>query len=255
MERLLFIGLIFSFLLIQGCAPTLQIDPKAQVGQKEIYEGGIKTVVSKKNAIVAVRPSSETYASSGRPSFIISVYNGTDSDFDFSTSDIMVYVDGISHKVFTYDELVQEVKRKRAWAALGAALSGASQAMNTANAGYTNHSGTYNVHAYNNYGGSTYGYGSYSGYSYNAAAAQQARDAANNKMQEDIQAISNEAEQSLNALSETMLKRETVFPNTWHGGCVTIDKLKNRSKPHQIRITALVAHEAHEFVFDHKKVE
>jgi len=96
----------------------------------------------------------------------VSVLNGTEKPFNFSTEDIDVYVDNKPIKVFTYDEPVAEVKRQRAFAAFAIALSGVAQSMNAANSGYTYHSGTYNSSYYSNYGYSGCGSCSYSGYSY-----------------------------------------------------------------------------------------
>jgi len=64
----------------------------------------------------------------------VSVLNGTEKPFNFSTEDIDVYVDNKPIKVFTYDEPVAEVKRQRAFAAFAIALSGVAQSMNAANA-------------------------------------------------------------------------------------------------------------------------
>lgn len=250
-----FITILVSCALIQGCASTLKIDPQALEGQQEIYQEGVEAVISPKNALVAIRPSTNTYSSEGRPTFVVSVLNGTETSFNFSTEDIQVFVDGVPHRVFTYDELVAEVKRQQAWAAVAAALNGAAQSMNAANAGHTYHSGTTNAYAYDNYGNSAYGYGSYSGYSYNAAAAQQAQAAANAQTQANMQAIKNQAEQSLNSLGSTMLKKTTVLPQSWHGGYVTIAKIPNSAQPHEIKVVISAAGEDHEFLLQHFKVE
>lgn len=241
--------------LIQGCASTLKIDPQALDGQQEIYQDGIEAVISPKNALVTIRPSTNTYSSEGRPTFVVSVLNGTEESFNFSTEDIHVFVDGVPHKVFTYDELVAEVKRQQAWAAVATAINGAVQSMNAADAGYSYQSGTTNAFAYDNYGNSAYGSGLYSGYTYNAAAAEQAQAAANAQTQANIQAIRNQTEQSLNFLGSTMLKKTTVFPHSWHGGYVTIAEIPNTTQPHEIKVVVSAAGEDHEFFLQHFKVE
>jgi hypothetical protein len=253
MNKLLTIA-VFA-LLLQGCASTLKLDPQALDGQQKVYQEGVEAIISPKKALVAIRPSANTYSSEGRPTIVVTVLNGTAEMFNFSTEDVHVFVDGVPHKVFTYDELVAEVKRQQAWAAFAAALSGAAQSMNAANAGYTYNSGTYNASAYDNYGNRAYGYGSYSGYTYNAAAAQQAQAAANAQTQANMQAIKNQTEQSLSALSATMLKKTTVLPQAWHGGYVTIDKIPNKEQPHEIRVVVTAAGEEHEFLFNHFKVQ
>ena len=253
MSKLILI--LLSCVLVQGCASTLKIDPQTLDGQKEIYQEGVEAVISPKNALVAIRPSTNTYSSDDRPTFVISVLNSTEESFNFSTEDVQVFVDGNPHKVFTYDELVAEVKSQQAWAAFAAALNGAAQSMNAANAGYSYHSGTTNAYAYDNYGNSASGYGSYSGYSYNAAAAQQAQASANAQTQANMQAIKTQTEQSLNTLGSTVLKKTTVLPQSWHGGYVTIAKIPNTAQPHEIMVIISAAGEEHEFVLDHFKVQ
>lgn len=253
MNKILMLAIFALFL--QGCASTLKLDPQALDGQQEVYQEGVEAIISPKKALVAIRPSANTYSSEGRPTIVVTVLNGTDESFNFSTEDMQVFVDEAPHKVFTYDELVAEVKRKQAWAAFAAALNGAAQSMNAANAGYTYNSGSYNAYAYDNYGNRAYGYGSYSGYTYNAAAAQQAQATANAQTQANMQAIRNQTEQSLSSLSTTMLKKTTVLPQAWHGGYVTIDKISNANQPHEIRVVVTVAGEEHKFLFKHFKVQ
>lgn len=253
MKRLLTIA-ILGFLL-QGCASTLKLEPHALDGQQRIFQEGVEAIISPKAALVAIRPSATTYSSEGRPTIVVTVLNGTEEPFNFSTEDVQVFVDGEPHKVFTYDELVAEVKRQQAWAAFAVALSGAAQSMNAANAGYTYNSGSYNAYAYDNYGNRAYGYGTYSGYTYNAAAAQQAQAAANAQTQANMQAIRNQTEQSLSALGATMLKKTTVLPQAWHGGYVTIEKIPNADHPQDIRVVVRAAGEEHEFLFKHFKVQ
>ena len=110
-------NIIFAFvlcLLIQGCASTLsmfKIDPQALNGQEAISQEGVKAVISQKKARVTIQPSANTYSSEDRPSIVVSVY-ATKEPFNFSTKDIQVFVDGNPHRVFTYDELVADIKEQ-----------------------------------------------------------------------------------------------------------------------------------------------
>jgi len=246
------LSLVF-FLTIQGCATTFQLDPIELKGQQTVFQEGVGAILSKKRSIVEVRPSSTTYSSEKRPSFVITVFNGTDSPFNFSTENIKVYVDDIRHRIFTYDELIEEVKRQQDWAVVGAALNDVANSMNAANAGYSYHSGTVNAYAYGNSGNSAHGYGSYSGYTYDAAAAQQAQTAANAKTQAYINAIRQRTEQSLNALSSTMLKKTTIMPSGSHSGYITSDKIPNSNQHRNVKIVVSVPGEKHEFLFKHSK--
>ncbi len=163
MKKNIAVLLLASSALFTGCASILKIDPQALEGQHEIYQDGVEVVLSSKISVVAIRPSTKTYTSDGRPTIIVSVLNGTEKPFNFSTENIQVHVDGIPHKVFTYDELVAEVERGQAWAAVAAAFSGAVDSMNAANAGYSYNSGTTNAYAYDSYSYGAYGSGTYSG--------------------------------------------------------------------------------------------
>ncbi|ARM30715.1 hypothetical protein [Prosthecochloris sp. HL-130-GSB] len=254
MKKLLSIT-ILGLLLLQGCASTLQLDPQAYDGQEMIYQEGVEAIMSQKKALVAIRPEAITYSSEDRPTIVITVQNGTMKPFDFSTENVQVFVDGEPHKVFTYDELVSEVKRKQTWSAIAAALSGVARSMNAANAGYTYNSGTLNAYTYDNSGNGINGFGSYSGYTYNAAAAQQAQAAANAQTQAEMQAIVNSTEQSLDALSATMLKKTTVLPQALHGGYVTIEKIPIADHPRDIKVVIMAAGEEHEFLFKHFKAQ
>lgn len=247
MNKLLSITILGLFL--QGCASTLQLDPEALDGQEQVYQEGVEAIISPKKALVAIRPQAKTYSSEDRPIIVITVLNGTQEPFDFSTEDVHVFLDGEPHKVFTYDELVAEIKREKTWAAIAVAISGAAQSMNAANAGYT-----YNSFTADKSGNSAYGFGSYSGYTYNAAAAQQAQAAVNAQTQANLQAIETRSEQSLSSLSVTMLKKTTVFPQAWHGGYVTFDKIPTADHPSDIRVVIMAAGEEHEFLFKHFKL-
>jgi hypothetical protein len=252
MRKIVFIFLLISFL--QGCATTLRLDPVAIEGQQEIYQEGTETLISAKNSLVAIRPSTNTYQSVQRPTLVVSVLNGTKKPFNFSTEDIDVYANGKPVKVFTYDELVAEVKRQQACAALAVALGGVAQSMNAANAGYTYHSGTYNSSYYSNYGYSGYGSGSYSGYSYNPAAALQAQAAANAQMLTNMTVIKSQTNQALNELGSIILKKSTVFPQKMHGGYIKLEKIQVPEAANNILVKINAGDETHEFNFQLIKV-
>lgn len=236
-------------LLIQGCASTLTLEPQARSGQHELYREGVETLVSAKKALVVIRPRSSTYSSNERPTFVIYVVNGTDTPFNFSTGDVRVLVDGSPHKVFTYKELRAEIENRRRSQAIAAALRGISQSLNAANAGYKYHSGTYNAYAYDNHGNSAYEYGAYSGYTYDPAASQQARAAANARMFRNMSEIRSEAEHSLKQLSHTMVRKTTILQHKGYGGYVTVAKIDSSSKPVPITVIVTAAGEQHKFLF------
>lgn len=203
--------------------------------------------------MVAIRPSSSTFESSERPNIIISVLNKTNESFNFSTENISATTNGKDLKIYTYEELAEEVKDAEMWAAIAAALNGAAKSMNASNAGYTHHSGTYNSTTYGT-GYNAYGSGSYSGYSYDAAAVQQAQATANAETQAEMQAIKNKTENALNILNSTILRKTTVMPNTWHGGYISLDKLANTKQPQNIRIVVTINNDSHIFVIKQTEI-
>jgi hypothetical protein len=251
MERLFILMLAIG--VLQGCATTLKLYPVAAEGQKEIFQGGIETLISAKQSLVAIRPSDNTYQSEQRPSLVVTITNGTDEPYNFGPGNISASVNGQYVKVFTYDELVAEVKAQQAWAVVATALNAAVQSMNAANAGYTYNSGTYNP-SYSGSDYSGYGYGS-SGYTYNAAAAQQAQAASNAQTQANMTAIQTQTNVALNQLEATMLRKETVFPQKTFGGYITLDDLPVPDSENEVIIDISAGGEMHKFKFKVTKVD
>ncbi|QUS55790.1 hypothetical protein [Pseudovibrio brasiliensis] len=245
-------ALLFLFSLgLQACASTLSMSPKLQEGQKEVYDSGVATVISKKqNTIVALRPATSTYESTQRPEMIVSVFNRSAKEFNISTQNVKVLVDGKPAKIRTYEELVADVKRQQTMQAIAAAFAGAADSINAANSGYTYHSGSTSVYGNNGYSG----YGTYSGRTYNAAAANQAQAAASARSQANFTAIRQNAERSLINLSKTILRKTTVMPNGWEGGYIVFEKVEKSQEPHEITFLVETAGEVHEFTFDHNKM-
>jgi hypothetical protein len=241
--------------ILSGCASTLKLDPVASEDQQEVFQEGTEMVISSKSSVVAMRPSTNTYTSTLRPTLVVSVFNHTDEPHVFSTENIEVFVNGDPVKVFTYDELVAEIKQQQASAALVAALNGAAQSMNAANAGKTYHSGSYNSSYYGNSGYTGTGYGSYSGYSYDPAASMQAQAAVNLQTQANMKNIEAQTANSLNNLSATMLKKTTVFPQNIYGGYITLDKLPTPDEVNVVIAKITFAGEVHEFKLEHIKVK
>lgn len=252
MKKLIFIPIVG--ILLQGCGTSYQFDPQIQKGQKEVYIEGVETVISKKKANVAVRSAGKTYSYENRPKLIISVSNKTNNPFNFSTNNIKVFVDGKAHKVYTYDELVDEAKTQEVWSSVAAGLAGTARSYNASSSGY---SYNYNPYGTTNYSRSTYGYNTYpsSTYTYNYAAAQQARNVANSQTDSEMRHIRNQTEQSLEELKATMLKKTTIQPKSTYGGYVTFEDIQVKEKPHKVKVIVSAAGQEHMFVFNHFKVK
>ena len=246
MKKIIYIPIVG--ILVQGCGSSYQLDPQIQKGQNEIYISGIETVVSKKKANVTIRSGSKTYSSEDRPQLLVSVTNKTNRPFNFSTENIRVYVDGKPHKVYTYDELVDEVNTEEIWSQVAAGLAGAARSYNASSSAYKYN---YNYN-YNPYG--TYSYPSTS-YTYDYAASQQARDAARAQTDSDMRDIQNRSAQSLAALESTIVRKTTIQPYSTYGGYVTFENIENKQKKHDVTVLVTAAGQEHKFVFNHFKVK
>lgn len=250
-------ALIFSIvcLALSGCASTLRVQPVAGPDQQTMYIDGTEAIVSKKRSVVAVRPSSNTYTSEQRPTFIVSVFNGTEKPIVFSTEDITASAAGTLLKVFSYDELVAEVENQRNRAVVAAALSAMAQSMIAAQAGNQYTYGSYNTNYYSSQGYSGYGYGTYSAYTYNPAAAVQAQAAANTQAIQNLEYINASADAALSDLRRKILKKKTVLPNEWHGGYFKLQQAPIPEISNSILLKILFGDEAHSFEFMQTKVK
>ena len=214
-----------------------------------------------KNNTVSIAPEVEKVASGARGSFVLAVKNGTNQDLLFSPENILATTknskDGSisALKVFTYNELVEEEETRQAWAAFGAALQGAADQMNAANAGYSNTYGTYSGSAYSNYGTSAYGYGTYSSSTYDYGAVQAAQSTAQAQSDARMARLRSEGEANLRQLAATILKKQTVFPGSWHGGLAEIQLPEITEDYQTIDVVVDVGGEEHTFIFAQQKID
>lgn len=243
---------------LQGCATYGSLTAVPSHGERSIYKDGQNTLVSTQLNTVAVTPRSSRIKSGEQGAFVIAVHNGLGEDLVFSTEDVSAYdlVDGkaLPLHVYNYDELVAQEKRRQAWAAFAVALAGAADSINAANAGYSHTDGTYSGSAYASNGVSAYGYGSYSSTTYNYAAAQAAQNVANANANLRFAALAEQGQENLQALSSTILKKETVFPSKWYGGVVMVALPSVTSTPQQIRLDIELGGEQHKFIYDLGKI-
>lgn len=259
MKSFVKVAMLAIIVVTQGCATYGRISGNPLGNQKSVYKDGRKTLISVKQSTVAIAPETDTVTSGQRGNFVIAVNNGTNHEILFSTEDVTAYskTNGqrLALKVFSYDELVAEEKKRQAWAAVGAALQGAADSMNAANAGYSNTYGTYSGSAYSSYGTSAYGYGTYSSTTYNYAAAQAAQNTAQANSEARFARLQAEGEANLSSLSARILKKETIFPEAWHGGIVKVELPAVSDQPQVIELVVNVGGEIHEFRFTQEKVE
>jgi hypothetical protein len=244
--RINIIAPLVCALLIAGCA-SQKIELSAAPGQNAIIRDGIPALVSKKKNIVMLRPNKTLLKGNPRPAFTVAVRNLGNKPETLLESNITARqtIDGkqVAMRVYRYDELVQEEQTRQAWQAFGVALSGAARAMNAANAGYVQTTGT--VHGYGAYGPT---YANYSATTYDPLRAQLAQNVANAETQSDIANLQAQGEQNLAALEHTILKDNTVMPGEWVGGTIVLDPPAYSGKaPKSYTITVDFGGEQHEF--------
>lgn len=238
---------------LQGCATYGSLTAVPTNGERSIYKDGRNTLTSVKLNTVAVTPNSDRVKSGDRGDFTIAVNNGTTADVVFSTEDITAQSSTGGHtaslKVYTYEELVAQEKRRQAWAAFAVAMAGAANSINAANAGYSHTYGTYSGSAYGSNGTSAHGYGSYSSTTYNPAVAQAAMNDAQANTAANFALLAEQGQAQLSNLRTTILKKETIFPGDWHGGVVEVALPTVADAPQEIRLDVNVGGEPHEFIF------
>ncbi|MCM2358112.1 MAG: hypothetical protein NDI77_08180 [Geobacteraceae bacterium] len=247
MFRLLF-ALIVAGFCINGCAQTMKIKANPTAGQRSIYENGKELLVSQKKSLLAVAPLTGATKSNQRPKFIISYFNGASIPLNFSTENIAAVLNGLQIKIFTFEELAEEIERNRRSQALTAALVGASQMIN-ASSGMQYHSGSYNTSYYGS-GGAGYGYGTYSGTTYDSTAAAQAQAVIQAQTMSNINNANATASNALSDIERTILKKQTVMPQNWHGGYVALQRLPLRESENKLTIVIKVDDENHVFEYE-----
>lgn len=259
MKILKSISILLIIVGMQGCATYGRLSGIPSEGQKAVFKDGRKTLISIKQNTVALAPDPETVTSGQRGDFVIAVNNGTSDDILFSTEDVSASakIDGqvTALKVYSHEELVAEEKKSQAWTAVAAALQGAADSMNAANAAYSNTYGTYSGSAYSSYGTNAHGYGSYSSTTYNYAASQAAQNAAQANSEARFARLEAEGRENLRNLSLIILKKETIFPGAWHGGIIKVQLPEVTDQPQEISLVVNVGGENHEFKLTQEKVE
>lgn len=224
--------------LLSACA-SQRIELAAAPGQEAIIRDGVPSLISKKKNIVMLRPNSKLLKGNPRPAFTVAVRNLGPKPETLLEANITArqIIDGkqVAMRVYHYEELVQEEHTRQTVQAIGAALSGTARAMNAANAGYVNTTGTVN------------GYG-YTATTYDPLRAQVAQNVANAETANDFAAIQAQGEQNLAQLQNTILKDNTVMPGEWVGGTIVLDHpAYSNGAPKSYVITVDFAGEQHEF--------
>ena len=125
--------------------------------------------------------------------------------------------------------------------------------MSASQAGRSYTHGTYSTNSYGSRGYAGSSYGTYSGYTYDPAAAAQAQAAANAQTAQSFQNLNAAANAAVSDLSRTILKKETVTPNEWHGGYIRLQQPAELSNTISLMVT--FGGEEHSFQFTQNVVQ
>jgi len=143
--------------LLTGCATDMALIPSKGQSKQVIFQDGNPAVLgyNKDQTIgIAVRPNSLNLSSNQRLKFYVVVANLRAEPFLFDPSTIKVETaSGKALKVYSYEDMVAEIKRRRAWALLENAMSAFSRGYGGGQAGTTTYQGTANTYGtYNGIG-------------------------------------------------------------------------------------------------------
>lgn len=250
------IGIVISIQCFQGCATLVTLSPRPTPEQQVIFLKGTEHVVSKKENVVSVGLCNGVRASGTRPEFIVFLSNKTEEPINFSTENIRAKANGDDLKVYTYEELQNEVQQQYALTMFFVGLGGVARSMNAANAGYQYHSGSIQSHYY---GAGGYGWGSatYSGITYDPDVAQMAQMQAQAQTNAEMAQVANQYKETIANLDANILQKTTLLPETTFGGIVVVEKTKcpKKDERNEIEFIVNVEGEFHEFAFQETKVE
>jgi hypothetical protein len=172
--------------------------------------------------------------------YVVALYNLTNAPLQFAVANVSVaqMIDNqrVGLKVYTFDELVVEEKRRQTIQAFATGLAVAGNAMSAANAGNYNSTAT----VYGPRGTATM---NVSGYDPTAAAIAQNRVAVQNEaMIADAIAT---GQSNMGALERSVIKDNTLFPREWYGGQLQFDPPTGSSSKTYI-ITLPVGSDVHQ---------
>ena len=246
--------MLLSFLL-SSCVSTIQMSPVAKPNQSITYKDGVPVIATGKKTMIEASPKANNHQSSERVKFYFSVYNGSAGPVNFSTENISAKIDGKELKVFSYDELVAETEKQRRSNALAVALLGVAQSINAANAGNQYTTSTYKTNYYGSKGYVGSSYGTYTSHTYDPAVAAVAQAQVNAQTSQNLRDINASADARLSNLTNTILKKETVYPNTWYGGFVEIEETPIPETSNILSLTVNYAGEEALFDFTQTKAK
>ena len=225
--------------LTTGCASTLHIYPNKSPDQRSSFNNGVETVYSEKQTYASVGLPSEKISSDDRIALYVFVKNTTTTTFEFSTENIIASCDSKPVKVFTYEEIRDEIRQNRRDLALAAAFRGFANTLNASS--NTRYQGTVQS--------PTGRLSTFSGEIDDPSARIQAQASANAELRNDLQSINDSSAKALASVEARILKKQTVAPGKIYGGVVQLAPLAFSGERTDLVLKASVKGEVHEFRF------
>lgn len=220
------VTILIFVLLLSGCIPKFSISPSPIEGQKVFYSKGVEAFASLKKNLVVIRAIEPTFERNKRIEFFVFFKNLSSSPINFSSDNITATVNGKMVGVCTYQQLVDEIERRRGSRHFSNTLA---SALNT-KAAVDN--------------------GSY----YDPNIGQVTQMILKEKSSTRSDEINDHADHSLHLLQSTALRKQTVFPNQHHGGVIKFEKYKLRTSSNLLLIRVFIDGEVHSFNFALNKV-
>lgn len=248
----LLIGLCF---LLQGCVASFYtLSPRVLDNQKKIDRGGIESVLStKKEGSVLVRGVSDQFSSEDRPKFVVGVYG--EKEFTFSSANVKAYVDGKPLKVFSLEEIVDEVKNNLEARILEAKESFKAKSRKAVEDNAQKDSREINTNIFTSSKTNTRIVGqSDSGiYRTDTESMEEDQKAASLELNTKIDSIKRDTAILVKNLKEKALRPATVPPKTWYRGEVYMDKIPG--EVHEIKVAVTLFGDKHEFILNCTQVK
>ncbi|WP_294344558.1 hypothetical protein [Prosthecochloris sp.] len=207
--------------LTVGCGSSRQISLDIQPDQAEYYARGNHIVGSMKdNSVIAMYSFSERVWINSTARFNILLKNIGEEPTVFSIDNITAEVlndageEPLHVRIYSYDELVKKAERSAAIGAVFAGLEYWGNITQASKAGYSHTEGSFS---------GPEGYGTYTQTTYDPAAEQAARAAADDELKSDLAEIEHDKQERISSLS-SILRKSTVFPGMILSGEIRVAK-------------------------------
>jgi hypothetical protein len=244
--------ILFLAIFLFGCASQkASIRSLPAENQDSIFVQGGQALVSQGQHVAMVRALDQTIEIGSHLRFSVLVLNRGNEGFVFSAEDISAFTaraDGeiVGLQVFTQEQLVEFERSRQRRMAFALALQAFGDSMSAQRSSVQHHQGMFH--------GPT-GSGFYSGTTTGRGTASAAQAEIQARTQQRGAQIRAEADASIRELSETLLLKQTVFPESYNTGTVVISAPQFSSDVERLTLLIMVGEEEHEFQFEMTRME